>query len=139
MTNINCYLYESQNRLTLIDGGLDSAEYEMFFHQKLAEYGLNLMDIDQIILTHHHIDHIGMVNKIIEKKPIPVIAHFTAIERLTLTEQYQHSKIQFFEELYAYYGCEDLLKTRIEKMYKTLHNEKVYEFKPSYNLFKRGI
>ena len=123
MTNINCYLYESKNQLTLIDAGIDSAEYELFFNKKLAEYGFNLTDIDQIILTHHHIDHIGMVNKIIEKKQIPVFAHSTAIERLALTEQYQRTKIEFFEGLYAYYGCEDLLKTRIEKMYKTLQND----------------
>lgn len=123
MTNINCYLYESQNRLTLIDAGIDSVEYETFFYKKLAEYGFDLTDIDQIILTHHHTDHIGMVNKIIETKKMPVFAHPSAIERLALTEQYQHTKIQFFEELYTYYGCEDLMKTRIEKMYKTLYND----------------
>lgn len=122
MTNINCYLYESQNRLTLIDAGIDTPEYELFFYKKLAEYGISLTDIDQIILTHHHTDHIGMVNKIIEKKKIPVFAHSYAIERLALTEQYQHTKIKFFERLYAYYDCEDLMKSRIEKMYETLNN-----------------
>ncbi|MCH7324061.1 MBL fold metallo-hydrolase [Solibacillus sp. MA9] len=121
MNNINCYLYEHHNKLTLIDAGIDSAEYEVFFDEQLAAYGLNIMDIDQIILTHHHIDHIGMVNKITEKKQIPVFAHPLALERLALTTTYQQTKIQFFEELYERYGCTHVMASRIEKMKQTLN------------------
>lgn len=122
MNNINCYLYEHQNKLTLIDAGIDAAEYQFFFEEQLAIYGLNITDIDQIILTHHHVDHIGMVNKIIEKKQIPVFAHPLAIERLALTPAYQKTKIQFFQELYERYGCAEVMASRIEKMQQTLHN-----------------
>lgn len=81
------------------------------------------MDIEQIILTHHHVDHIGMVNKIIEKKQIPVFAHPLALERLALTPAYQKTKIQFYQELYERYGCAEVMASRIEKMQQTLHND----------------
>lgn len=123
MNTINCYLYEHHNKLTLIDAGIDSVEYEAFFYEQLATNGLNIMDIDQIVLTHHHIDHIGMVNKIIEKKQIPVFAHPLALERLALTTIYQQTKIQFFEELYERYGCTNIMASRIEKMKQTLNND----------------
>lgn len=123
MNNINCYLYENQNKLILIDAGIDSVNYKEFFLKQLEAYRLKIEDIDQIILTHHHIDHIGMVNYILEKKQIPIFAHPNAIERLALTEQYQQSKIKFFETLYELYGCGELLKPRIEKMEKTLQND----------------
>lgn len=123
MNNINCYLYEHNNTLTLIDAGIDTKEYEIFFNEQLATYGFNVTDIDQIILTHHHNDHIGMVNKIIAQKHIPVFAHFLGIERLALTQAYQLAKIHFFEKLYSEYGCKELMATRIQKMKETYQHD----------------
>ncbi|MFB4162934.1 MBL fold metallo-hydrolase [Alteribacillus sp. JSM 102045] len=45
----------------------------------LRENGFSLLDIDQILLTHHHIDHIGLINRIISEHPIPVYAHTHSI------------------------------------------------------------
>lgn len=123
MNNINCYLYENNNMLTLIDAGIDTKEYEIFFNEQLAAYGINVTDIDQIVLTHHHNDHIGMVNKIIAQKDVPVFAHFLAIERLALTQAYQRAKIHFFEKLYSDYGCKELMVTRIQKMKETYQHD----------------
>ena len=123
MNNINCYLYEHNNMLTLIDAGIDTKEYEVFFNEQLVAYGFNVTDIDQIVLTHHHNDHIGMVNKIIAQKDVPVFAQYLAIERLALTQAYQLAKIHFFEKLYSDYGCKQLMTTRIQKMKETYQHD----------------
>lgn len=120
MKTINCYLYENGDKLTLIDAGIDLPVFHKFFDAKLAEYGFALDDIDQIVLTHHHNDHTGMINRIVANRPIPVYAHYLAVERLHLTEEYQLQKRNFFLKLYKEYDGSELAKPRLKKMAETL-------------------
>lgn len=120
MKSINCYLYKNGDTLTLIDAGIDFPAFHDFFHGKLMEYGFTVHDIDQILLTHHHGDHTGMVNRILSQKTIPIYAHFLAIERLHLTKDYQLQKLDFFKQLYKDYGCLHLAGRRLAKIEKTL-------------------
>lgn len=129
MKSINCYLYEDSQTLTLIDAGIDFPAFHDFFDAKLAEYGFKLEDIDQIFLTHHHGDHVGMVNRLVARKEIPVYAHHSAIERLHLNEEYQLQKRDFFMKIYEEYGGQQLAKPRLEKMAKTLEKTELLKIK----------
>lgn len=40
----------------------------------LSHLGLSIHDIDQIVLTHHHTDHTGLLNRVLDRHPIPVYA-----------------------------------------------------------------
>lgn len=127
LQSINCYLYQHNNVLTLIDAGIDTSDFRAFFEQQLNNFGFELTDINQIILTHHHSDHIGLVNDIVKLIDIPVYAHYLAIPRLYMTEEYQLQKIAFFSKLYREYGCEELAAERIEKMKNTFENSHLYK------------
>ena len=120
MKSINCFLFKNDDTLTLIDAGINLPAFHEFFHGKLAEYGFTITDIDQIILTHHHGDHTGMVNAILSHKTVPIYAHHLAIERLQLTEEYQLQKRDFFTQLYEEYGCLHLAQKRLAKLEKTM-------------------
>lgn len=122
MKSINCFLYKNGDTLTLIDAGIDIPAFYEFFCGKLAEYGFQMTDIDQIILTHHHGDHIGMVNHILSHKSVPVYAHHLAVERLHLTKEYQQQKRDFFIQLYKDYGCLELGRQRLAKIEKTMQD-----------------
>lgn len=120
MKSINCYLYKNGNKLILIDAGIDTPAFQEFFYGKLSEYGFYITDIDEIILTHHHGDHTGMVNAILSRKNVPVYAHHLASERLYLTEHYQLQKRDFFTKLYKEYGCLHLADKRLAKLEQTM-------------------
>lgn len=122
MESINCYLYKHGSKLTLIDAGLDIPEYRTFFEAQLAAYGFQIGDIDQILLTHHHEDHIGLVNYIVQQKQMPVYAHKIALPRLYFTEEYLIQKQTFFTQLYRQYGCEEVAQQRLLKMQQTMKN-----------------
>ncbi len=64
--SVNCYLVPGKV-LTLIDCGLDSEENWQTFQKKLNENGYQVADIKQVIITHEHIDHIGLLPRILEK------------------------------------------------------------------------
>ncbi|MEL4024225.1 MBL fold metallo-hydrolase [Lysinibacillus endophyticus] len=122
MKSVNCYLYDNGSTLTLIDGGIKTPEFMDFFNESLKHYRLSIEDIDQIFLTHHHDDHIGVVNTILSKKQVPIYAHKKAISRLRFDEVYLQNKIDFFKDLYEEYGCLHLSEKRFEKMNQTLKN-----------------
>ncbi|MEG0386069.1 MAG: MBL fold metallo-hydrolase [Solibacillus sp.] len=129
LRSINCYLYRHGSKLTLIDAGLDIPEYRLFFEAQLAAYGFRIGDIDQILLTHHHEDHIGLVNYIVQQNEIPVYAHTLALPRLYFTEEYQVQKKMFFSQLYRQYGCEEVAQQRLLKMQQTMENSEHIKIK----------
>ena len=62
---VNCYLIPGE-QLTLIDCGLYSEENWKFFQEKINALGYIVKDIEQVIITHEHRDHIGMLPEIME-------------------------------------------------------------------------
>jgi glyoxylase-like metal-dependent hydrolase (beta-lactamase superfamily II) len=70
---VNCFLVEDGNRMTLVDGGLPA------FRRQLNEYlrslGRSVADIDAVILTHAHGDHVGIVESVRTDAPATVHVH----------------------------------------------------------------
>ncbi|MDO1582175.1 MBL fold metallo-hydrolase [Rhizobium oryzicola] len=58
--DVNCFLLRGPNGLTLIDSGCGTAWGENFgkARQSLEDMGIFPMDIDQILITHIHTDHV---------------------------------------------------------------------------------
>jgi glyoxylase-like metal-dependent hydrolase (beta-lactamase superfamily II) len=70
---VNYYLIEDGNRMTLVDGGLPG------FRGQLDDYlrsrGRSVADIDAVILTHAHADHVGIVEGVRGDASAPVFVH----------------------------------------------------------------
>ena len=71
---VNCYLLEG-DPLTLIDPGADWPETLVELEASLAARGLALEDVEQIILTHQHYDHVGLAHTVRERSGATVVAH----------------------------------------------------------------
>ncbi len=69
---VNCYLVPG-DQLTLIDCGLYSEENWNHLKERINAHGYQLSDIEQIIITHEHRDHTGLLPE--------VMAHSNAIVR----------------------------------------------------------
>ena len=78
---INCYLIEDE-RLTLIDAGPRSDQSLAELEQLAGEAGHRLEDIDLIVATHQHLDHIGLIRTVAERSGAEVAALDLAINRL---------------------------------------------------------
>lgn len=71
---VNAYLFTG-NPVTILDTGtLKSAPV---LERELGRMGMGFSDIEQIVLTHGHIDHYGAARSIIRGagRPVPVLAH----------------------------------------------------------------
>jgi glyoxylase-like metal-dependent hydrolase (beta-lactamase superfamily II) len=58
---VNCYLLEDEP-LTLIDTGPNSGKALDELEHQLAERGHSIDDLELVILSHQHIDHLGLVD-----------------------------------------------------------------------------
>ncbi|HEV3095062.1 MAG TPA: MBL fold metallo-hydrolase [Solirubrobacteraceae bacterium] len=70
---VNCYLIEDEP-LTLIDAGPNSATSLTAMEAALAEHGRGVEQIERIVVTHQHIDHIGLVQILAERSGAEVCA-----------------------------------------------------------------
>ena len=61
--SVNCYLIPGK-QLTLVDCGLDTGDNWKNFQNQLKKQGYLVSDLEQIVLTHEHRDHIGLLSKI---------------------------------------------------------------------------
>jgi glyoxylase-like metal-dependent hydrolase (beta-lactamase superfamily II) len=70
---VNCYLIED-DPLTLIDAGPNSATSLTAMEAALAEHGRSVEQLERIVVTHQHIDHIGLVQILAERSGAEVCA-----------------------------------------------------------------
>lgn len=78
---INCYLIEG-NPLTLIDAGPRSEQSLAELDIHINDVGHRVEDIELIVATHQHIDHIGLIKTVAERSGAEVAALDKAVERL---------------------------------------------------------
>ncbi|MBK5218616.1 MAG: MBL fold metallo-hydrolase [Thermoleophilia bacterium] len=78
---VNCYLIEDEP-LTLVDTGPNSGKGLDELSARLGERGHTIDDLELIIVTHQHIDHLGLVEILVEHSGAEVAAIGAASDRL---------------------------------------------------------
>jgi glyoxylase-like metal-dependent hydrolase (beta-lactamase superfamily II) len=79
---VNCYLIEDEP-LTLVDTGPNSGKALDELEGQLAGLGHSIEDLELVILTHQHIDHIGLVEIIVARSGADVAAIDAAVPFLS--------------------------------------------------------
>jgi glyoxylase-like metal-dependent hydrolase (beta-lactamase superfamily II) len=70
---VNCYLIED-DPLTLVDTGPNSGKSLDELERALAEYGRRIEDLGLIVITHQHMDHIGLLEILARRSGAEVAA-----------------------------------------------------------------
>ncbi|SIS37001.1 MBL fold metallo-hydrolase [Salimicrobium flavidum] len=107
------HLYVLNGKMTtLVDAGVRTEEAWFEFTRQLKEHGIQPEDITQVILTHHHPDHIGLVEYLpnVEK----VFAHSAAIPWIDRKEDFASIYMSFFEQFYTINGVPDELIQKLK-------------------------
>ena len=76
----NCYLLKANDGYLLIDTGYDK-DYNSFL-TGLRKHNIDVTNINYLLLTHHHDDHSGFVNKLLKETDLTIICHKLAKELL---------------------------------------------------------
>jgi glyoxylase-like metal-dependent hydrolase (beta-lactamase superfamily II) len=78
---VNFYLLEEGGRVTVIDAGCPA--YLPRLERALGEIGRTLTDVEAIVLTHAHIDHVGFSQVLQDQRGTPVYAHEQELPQAT--------------------------------------------------------
>ncbi|MFW9874029.1 MAG: MBL fold metallo-hydrolase [Candidatus Thorarchaeota archaeon] len=70
------YLFKTEYTYILIDAGLNFTDWEKSFFSELEKLNISIEDVDYLIITHEHPDHLGLMNSLKRKNPnIQILMH----------------------------------------------------------------
>ncbi|MFW9874281.1 MAG: MBL fold metallo-hydrolase [Candidatus Thorarchaeota archaeon] len=70
------YLFKTEDVYVLIDAGLNFTDWEKTFFSELNKLNISIEDVDYLIVTHEHPDHLGLMNSLKRKNPdIQILMH----------------------------------------------------------------
>lgn len=100
---VNVYLVHS-DALILFDTGPKSREAYLALDAGLSEVGLTIKDIDVIVVTHGHIDHIGLLKRLVEESSAVTYGHPYVMSQWTYSDEKAVQRRSYFTELFAEFG-----------------------------------
>jgi glyoxylase-like metal-dependent hydrolase (beta-lactamase superfamily II) len=86
----NWYLLEEDGRITVVDTGVPSSWESL--HQALARLGRRADQIEAVVLTHAHFDHIGFAERARTELGVPVWVHENDVPLVHHPQQYAHER-----------------------------------------------
>jgi glyoxylase-like metal-dependent hydrolase (beta-lactamase superfamily II) len=89
------YSYLLSDAGTLIDTGIPSDDGLDALEAQLSTLGLGLSDIEKILVTHMHTDHVGLIDRIQEKTAVTVVA---LEEAVNVQHQWEKTRETAFED-----------------------------------------
>ncbi|ETI66666.1 MBL fold metallo-hydrolase [Neobacillus vireti] len=115
--DVNAYLIKGE-RLTLVDAGVKTEESWNALTEQLAELDLSPNDIEQVVLTHHHPDHAGMLDFFPDS--LEVYGHPLNERWIHPTEAFFREQEAFFNEQFREFGLPSEYFPFLSKLRNTL-------------------
>ncbi|GCE18113.1 MBL fold metallo-hydrolase [Dictyobacter kobayashii] len=75
LKTVNVYALVGPTGWVLVDAAIGNPSTREAFFAGIAQAGLNLKDLQAIVLTHSHPDHIGLAGDVYEVNAVPVLMH----------------------------------------------------------------
>ncbi|MFS0643933.1 MBL fold metallo-hydrolase [Siminovitchia sp. 179-K 8D1 HS] len=101
--DVNVYIVKGE-ALTLVDGGVKTEEAWNAFLVQLQELGMRPEDIEQVILTHHHPDHVGLLEWL--PKDLPVYGHKYVRPWIEKDQSFFSAYDDFYKRLFREFAVE---------------------------------
>ena len=107
---VNCYLIEDEP-LTLIDTGPNSGKSLDDLERALAAQGRRIEDLGLIVLTHQHMDHLGLLEILARRSGASVAALYLLEPYLASFSRSAAADDEFAQEVMRRHGVPDDLAT----------------------------
>ena len=103
---VQVYLVDNEP-LTLIDTGVRSDDSRAALALALEELGHGLDEIERVVLTHYHGDHLGQAESLRRLGSLEVCAHVDEVESIEKYSLAQDERVDDTEALFREYGVDE--------------------------------
>jgi glyoxylase-like metal-dependent hydrolase (beta-lactamase superfamily II) len=112
---VNVFLIK-QDPPILVDAGLKSEHSYDLLTCKLRDHGVTVRDIGTVLVTHGHVDHVGLLAQIVEESGAETYAHPYAVRRFEEDDEAaEEASRPLVAALLAEYGLsEDVVKSLLD-------------------------
>src|SRR3954467_3068183 len=86
----NWYLVEEDSRLTVVDAGVPSSWESL--QEALSRIGRSRTDLEAVVLTHAHFDHVGFAERARSELDVPVYVHDNDVPITKHPWRYDHER-----------------------------------------------
>jgi glyoxylase-like metal-dependent hydrolase (beta-lactamase superfamily II) len=86
----NWYLFEEDSRLTIVDAGVPSSWDSL--QEALGRIGRGRDDVEAVVLTHAHFDHVGFAERARTELNVPVYVHENDVPVTKHPWRYDHER-----------------------------------------------
>jgi len=128
LKHLNAYLIRTENQYVLIDTGMGTDEAYKELSRQLAEIGVKPENLTEILVTHFHIDHVGLVPRLRKLSGAQLIVSAETTEAVQLVIQTYESYWKNLVNIYKEAGVptelvEQTLKTTPGYIYQAAYLE----------------
>lgn len=92
---VNCYALIGEG-LSVVDPGPATAAAYDAFRAGLHGLGFDIADVEQVLITHPHMDHYGLATRVVEESGARALAHRNATKRLADPDAHFEREQMFF-------------------------------------------
>src|SRR5689334_6606086 len=97
--DVNTYLAEGDT-LTLIDCGINTPDAYTALTAGLAELGYAIRDIKRLVITHHHVDHVGLARRIVDESGAEIWCHADCVPWLETPDAARDYFARYFDVVF---------------------------------------
>lgn len=105
--------------VTLVDAGPRTPEALAALESGLAEAGLQVEDVELLVLTHQHHDHVGLAGDIRERAACAVAAHELLVDRLPALPAMQEAEDAWADAVMRLHGVADASREGMLELYRS--------------------
>ncbi|NOZ49909.1 MAG: MBL fold metallo-hydrolase [Chloroflexi bacterium] len=115
--DVHAYLLKA-DPLTLIDSGVGNKAGKEAMQAALAELGLQLHDIEQIVISHSHADHMGQVRWLQQASQARVLAHPRSCAKLADIAAYAQQAVVWIRTILSQAGVPADRLQKVQDFYR---------------------
>ncbi len=127
LDHLNAYVIRTEDQCVLVDTGMGSDKAFGELSRQLAEIGVKTEDLTEILVTHFHIDHVGLVPRLRELSGARLIVSAKTAEAVQLVRQTYESYWKNLMNMYKVAGVPTELVERMLKATPGYLYQAVYE------------